>query len=403
MAYEGFYFGPDDVYPRQRELFDQFEAYFKRKARELYDGRDQRWGRDFSSIDAYLASIEPMRAKYLAMMGGWHWDRGPLDLQREVVREFDDFTLERATYTLFDDVRTDGLLLMPKAPAPRPGLVVQVGVNGTPERICGFVEEPTIYKNIGARLAAHGYAVLGTRMVTGFDPKRTRDQDHRAHHLMNETEAEIRNYVLEKYGKDESKKWSPQTKARNYIDRGFRYFGWRLFTTEMFALSRGVDLLMGLDEVDAERVGFYGLSQGGMSALHMPAMDTRVAASVASASFNERFSKLIGGTPGYRPTLFYDEDAASFAKLTDFGDADVGSLICPRPFGIEAGVGDDAVDRSSAEAEYARLGSFYEKLGVADRFAVFRHDGGHEVEEADDVADIQFVKFLDRWLGNQPA
>ncbi|MCG3179398.1 MAG: hypothetical protein BIFFINMI_01733 [Phycisphaerae bacterium] len=403
MPYEDFCFGPDDVYPRQRALFDQFEAYFKRKAREIYDGRDARWARDFSSVAAYERSVEPMRTKYMQMMGGWHWDRGPLELVREPIREFKAFTLERATYTLFEGVRTDGLLLVPRAPGPRAGLIVQVGVNGPPERICGFVAEQTIYKDIGARLAAHGYVVLATRMVTGFDPGRTRDLDHRAFHLMNETETEIRNYILEKYGKDESKKWSPQTKARNYIDRGFRYFGWRLFTTEMFALSRGVDLLRELAEADPQRVGMYGLSQGGMSAVHMPAMDTRVAAAVSSAYFNERYGKLIGGTQGYRPTLFYDEDASSFAKLTDFGDADIASLICPRPFGIEAGVGDDAVDRGAAEAEYARLAGFYERLGLADRFAVFRHGGGHEVEATDDVSDIQFVKFLDRWLANEPG
>jgi hypothetical protein len=83
--------------------------------------------------------------------------------------------------------------------------------------------------------------------------------------------------------------------------------------------------------------------------------------------------------------------------LPEFDDADVGSLICPRPFGIEAGIGDDAVDRSRAEVEFERLHAIYEKLGLADRCRMFKHDGGHEVEDGETPA-LQFVQFLDTYL-----
>ncbi len=400
MSDDSFALTPDDVYPRQRALFDQFVAYYATLIKEKYDRRHEKWHRDFSSPEAYERSVEPNRGHLLDVLGGWHWEREDLGLSREVIAEFPDagYRLERAGYRIFTGIETDGLLLVPHGDGPFPGLICQVGVNGAPVRICGLDGLQTNYRRIGARFARHGYVVLATRMVTGFDPAVTRDLDHRAPHLLSPVQEEIRQYILEKYGKDEAKNWHPQSQSRNYVDRLCQLIGHRLMGTEMFALSRGIDLLQALPEVDPDRIGMYGLSQGGWSTLHLAALDRRIRAAAASASFNERFSKIVTGTEGFGPSTLYCAWFSYFNKLAEFGDSDIASLICPRAFFVEMGKLDDAVNYRTAREEFDRARGFWERLGIPEKCDTVLHEGGHEVEPVPDDQPTTAMRFLDRWL-----
>ncbi len=404
MASESFHFTVEDIYPRQRALFDQVENYLFARLKSLHDSRGRFWNRDYSSLAAYARSVEPNRQHLLAALGGWPWQREDLNVSRQTVRQFDRFRLDRVGYRVFAGLETDALLLTPNdasAAKKRPAILCQVGVNGTPERICGFDGEPAAeatYHSIGRRLAEHGYVVIATRMITGTDPNRVREQDHRAVHLMTEREAEIRRYILETYGKDESKKWASHTNARVHIDRLCRLAGGSIFGLEFFALSRAIDLLGTLPEVDAERIGMYGLSQGGLSALWLAALEPRIKASVSSAFFNERFTKQLVRTEHNYPFLFSSEEYHMLPTLAEFSDADVGSLICPRCFFVECGRKDDAVYREQSVAAFNELKAHYDRLGIGERCRHHLHEGGHETEPLENVADIAAVKFLDRWL-----
>jgi len=396
-----FLFSADEVSPRQRALFDQVEEYLFRTARDLFERRGRFWNRDFSSPEAYERSVAPNREHFLDSLGGWPWERGPLEARKETVQEFAAFRMERVTYRLFDTVETDSLLLTPRGDGPFPAILCQVGVNGPPERILGFdgdLPDGGIYKRIGARLAAHGYVVLGTRMITGFAPQRTRDLDHRAPHLMTPQFAEIRNELLERHGKDVAKYWDVATRARTYINRLCRIIGRDIFGMETFSLSRGIDLLEKLPQVRPDRIGIYGLSQGGMMALDLGALEPRLTVSVSSASFNERLTKQVFGSEGFRPFLVTCSESKIYPRLHEFDDSDVASLICPRCFFVEAGRHDDSVDWRQSEVAFDRVKAVYERLGIPERCERKLHEGGHEVEEADDVADIAFVRFMDRWL-----
>jgi dienelactone hydrolase len=404
MTTESFNFTADDIYPRQRALFDQVESYLFARLKSLHETRGRFWNRDYSSPEAYARSVEVNRQHFLATLGGWPWQREELAVQRETVRQFDKFRLDRVSYRIFTGLQTDALLLVPNdvsAGKKRPAILCQVGVNGTPERICGFDGEAAAeatYHSIGRRLAEHGYVVIATRMITGTDPKRVREQDHRALHLMTGREPEIRQYILETYGKDESKKWATYTNARVHIDRMCRLAGGSIYGLEFFALSRAIDLLGTLPEVDAERIGMYGLSQGGLSAVWLPALETRIKASASSAFFNERFTKQLVRTEHNYPFLFSSEEYHMLPMLAEFSDADLASLICPRCFFVECGRKDDAVYWEQSVAAFRELKAHYDRLGIPDRCEHRLHEGGHETEPLANVADIAAVKFLDRWL-----
>jgi len=400
---DDFVFVADDVYPRQRRLFDDYEAYLLRTIKDQYNRRGRFWKRDFSSPEAYAESVVPNRQHFLDYLGGWPWERQDLHLTIEPIREFERFRLERATYRLFDMIDVDALLLTPHGDGPFPAILAQVGVNGAPERICGFEEGHTDwtcipYRAIGKRLAAHGYVVIGTRMVTGFDPTMVRDLDHRAFHLLTPTQQEIREYLLETYGKDQAKSWAPQSRARNYINRLCQTLNRHICGMEMFALSRGVDVVASLPQVDSDRIGMYGLSQGGMSATFLGALETRLQAVVSSAYFNERYTKQVVPSEHYGRFVDTSSEDHIYTHLAEFSDSDLASLVCPRGFFVEDGKKDGSVWYPLAQKAFAEVKAIYDRLGLGDKCGICIHDEGHEIEPVEDVAGIKAVQFLDRWL-----
>ena len=373
--------GIDDVNPRQQRLFEQYEEYLLRYVKERYEARGRYWNRDFSGLDAYERSVEPNRQHFLESLGGWPWERQDLHLRVEPLAETRDFRVERAHYRVFDRIETDALLLTPHGAGPFPGLVLQIGIYGVPETACGFTETEhagidSTYHRIGGRLAGHGYTVLATRMVTGFEP----------------------DTLAGRFAPKLQALKSGQPHARMYLNRLCRTIGMDLFGLEMFALSRGVDLLASLPQVAGNRIGFYGKSQGGQSALWLGALDTRLQAVVSTAWFNERYQKQVIPSEHYRPFALTVEEDKIYAHLHEFADSDIASLICPRAFMVEEGKHDGAVYWKLAEQAFAEVKTVYERLGIGEKCAIHVHEGGHEVEPEEETARMRSVQFLDRWL-----
>ena len=373
--------GPEDVNPRQQRLFEQYEDYLLRYVKERYDTRGRYWNRDFSGLAAYEQSVEANREHFLASLGGWPWDRQDLHLRIEHLTTTLDFRVERVYFRVFDNIETDALLLTPLGKGPYPGLVLQIGIYGVPETACGFTETEhagidSTYHRIGGRLARHGYTVLATRMVTGFEP---------------ETLAGRFAPKLQEIN-------SGQPHARMYLNRLCRSIGMDLFGVEMFALSRGVDLLESLPQVDSGRIGFYGKSQGGQSALWLGALDRRLQAVVSTAWFNERYQKQVIHSDLYRAFALTVEEDKMYAHLHEFADSDIASLICPRAFMVEEGKHDGAVYWELAEQALAEVKAIYERLGIGEKCDIHVHEGGHEIEPGEDTARLHSVRFLDRWL-----
>jgi dienelactone hydrolase len=391
-------FNNDEVYHHQKDLFEKFENYLLAKLKSNYDKRDKLWHRDFSNNLAYENSVEQNRQHFLSSLGGWEWERKPLDSKIEFIQEFEKYTLNRITYTLFEDVRSDSLLLIPKSKGPHHALVVQVGVNGAPETICGFTEgsQAGCYHAIGSRLAAYGYLVIAPRMITGFAPGSTKE--NRVPQFMDENQNQIVNEIHDKYGRNHAKSFAPQAHAIVYMNRLCRMMGKDLKGLEMFCLSRAVDVLESLGDVKKDKIGMYGLSQGGQSALWLPALEKRIQATVVSCFFNERFTKQVMKTPETDPFIHTAEGDKIYPHLNEFGDSDIASLICPRAFFVEAGRLDSAVDWKMSQKAFSEVQTIYSKLGIPEKCEWCFHEGIHEVENLSDISELKFVKFLDKYL-----
>jgi len=370
-------FSTENVERNTKENYEDLDRYYDKLIEYSHIERKNRWKRDYSSIEAYKRSIMLNRARFLDMMGGWHWNRtSPLNPRLRRLAETDAYTVDAVRITAFQytpvenvkslDVDVDGILLIPKDniesadealgveipiyPEPKPAIIAQHGLSGSPEAVCGLTAEDDIYHAFGATLAESGYVVFAPRMVT-FADKRQR------------------------------------------LYRKSMLMGQRLMGLEMFKLSRLVDYLQMLEVVDFERIGIYGLSQGGQAALWASAVEDRFAATVVSGFFNQRTDKMVKASPHY--TAYIDtneEDKHYFGQLAEFSDSDIGSLICPRPIFIEAGANDRAVWVEMAKQEFEKLRYHYEQLGIEDRVEIGIFEGGHEIRA------IESLDFLDRWL-----
>jgi len=358
----------------RRRLYAQYDAYYSRLCEETEHTRQERWSRDYSSLEAYEQSVEPNRERFLQMLGGWHWERGDLKPRVEHVLETDTYRLDRVFLTCFEDIEMDCLLLTPPGDEPRPAVIAQHGLSGTPEVVCGFTDYGDVYGRIGIRLAEAGYTVIAPHMVGGFG----------------ET-VEGHTYVDDMVG-------ISYGRARTRLNRKAYQVGQRVFGAEMFCLSRAVDYIQGVPNVMPERIGFYGLSQGGQTALWFPALEKRVKASVGASFFNHRYPKqVVSGGEAYRAYIDCEEEDKFYpGQLLEFSDSDIASLICPRAYMVEQGTNDMAVNYRMAEDEFSRLKPIYEKLGVGARAQIVVFEGGHEIR------GVEGLEFLNRWLRKEP-
>jgi hypothetical protein len=344
----------------RKATYLSYEKFLREKLAELDRQRPSQWQRDYSSVAAYEKSIEPIRRRLQKMFGFWvdPSDRAPLNTHSvETIEETSKYTAQRMRLEIVPGLETYAIEIIPKGGATRGGLLAQHGYAGSPEMVCGFTatanDKDYAYRSLGIRAAERGFHVVAV-----FHPF--------AYGTTNDVcDAKLPGFEQHSlsYG-------------RNRLNRLCTMLDGTLFGLDMMASSRGVDLLLRATGVN-NRIGMYGLSQGGMSALYLPALDPRIKASVSAAYFNWRFVKLVGPT---RATCYLDwtDEGQFFSDVVRcFSDCDVVSLICPRAFAVEAGVHDGAVDFEKAFVEFERARVHYDKLGLSNKVEFIGHAEGH--------------------------
>jgi len=316
----------------------QLEKYFDRLIEQSYATRKAAWKRDFSSVEAYEKSIAPWREKFADYLGGMNYPRDPLRPREELIRETDTHIAKRVWFTAFGDVEVYGILMLPKQfKGKRPALMCLHGMGGTPELVCGIVERTDYHNRFGLQAVEKGYVV--------FAPV-----------IMN----------------------SPA--KRNWLDRKAIMVGQRMQGLEQFKILRLVDYLASRDDVAAGRIGVYGISWGGRTAMNAAALDPRIAACAISGHFMESTQKMVTPSPHYTAYIQVNENYAFFSRQAlDFADADICSLICPRPVHIEQGHDDRVAYWKMAQEEFRIVQDYYDRLGLADRATFEIFAGGHEV------------------------
>ena len=329
--------------------FSRLVRYLLRLVEESEARRSQAWKRDFSSLEAYERSVEPNRERLCQMLGVPSASVG-MSLREEALPACGPHQASRIWLSGMDGVETYGIVLRPPGEGPFRAVIAQHGLSGSPELVCGLVEPPECHRHFGRTLADRGYLVFAPLVINN-------------------------------------------TVQRVWLDRLAMTVGHRLVGLEMLKIKQAVSYLQGRDDVRADRVAIYGLSQGGLTALFAAAVEPRLAASVCSAYFNQRTHKLVALSEHYTAYICTDEhDKFLINQLNEFSDSDVASLVCPRPFFVEAGTQDPSIWLPEAQAEFAKIREIYEKLGIPERVEMEVFEGDHRINAEGSL------RFLDRWL-----
>ncbi len=338
---------------RTGEYASQLESYLRKWLVDDYPARAERsWNRDYSSVEAFLKSVEPHRRRW----------------QEEVVRPLEltkSGDLQRRPHSLLGQrnaqwltlplggVTAEGLLVLPGGASPAspvPLVIAQHGIGSHPERTFGVLDEGNHYKRYAEALVDAGFAVLAPMNLRSVE-------------------------------------------RRNRIERLCRLAGTSLPGIELVRMQRLLDEVVKDPKIDAERIGMWGVSLGGTATMFWLPLEPRIKVGVVAAWFNHRRNKMAVPDPRYSCFLETDEDHAFFQGwLTEFSDSDVVSLICPRPLLIQTGKLDGIAYWPQVVEEFEAARVHYEKLGIADRIEMDLHEAGHEPRVETGIA------FLTRWL-----
>jgi hypothetical protein len=244
---------------------------------------------------------------------------------------------------VYPDVILWGYLLVPKDLGPgerRPVVVCQHGLEGLPMHVID--EDPAsagyaLYKGFAARLAEQG-------LIT-FAPHHYYRGGNRFRQLQRLA------YPLKK----------------------------TLFALTVAQHERLLDWLQQLPFVDAQRIGFYGLSYGGFSAMRLPPLLDRYALSINSAEFNDMAYKKASVHDRYSYPFHLTYEVFEFNLANTYGYSDLAALMAPRPFMVERGHRDGVAPDEWVAAEYAKIRRLYTTLGVSDRTEIEFFDGPHTI------------------------
>jgi dienelactone hydrolase len=239
---------------------------------------------------------------------------------------------------VFPDVFAWGVLLVPKdlkAGERRPVVVCQHGRNGLPKDV--IEGDQPAYHDFAARLAERGFVV--------FAP----------HNLYR---GEDRYRMLNRKGNP--------------------------VKLSMFSLivaqHRQILAWLGtLPFVDSKRIGFYGLSYGGETAVRVPPLLEGYCLSICSADFNDWARKVASTDSDYSFMYTVEWEMPYFGMGSTFNYAELAYLMVPRPFMVERGHHDGVAPDEWVAAEYAKVRWLYAQLGLSEQTAIEVFNGGHTI------------------------
>src|SRR5205807_3382318 len=163
------------------------------------------------------------------------------------------------------------------------------------------------------------------------------------------------------------------------LQRRANPLGLSLFSFIVAQHEVATDWLASLPFVDPERVGFYGLSYGGKSAMRLPALVPRYCLSICSGDFNEWIWK--NASADFRGSYMFtgEYEMPEFNLGHTFNYAEMAALIAPRPFMVERGHDDGVGIDEMVAYEYAKRRRLDSKPKFPERTAIEFFAGGHEI------------------------
>ena len=131
--------------------------------------------------------------------------------------------------------------------------------------------------------------------------------------------------------------------------------------------------------VDEKRIGFYGLSYGGETAVRVPPLLSGYCLSICSGDFNDWARKVASTDSDYSFMYTIEWEMPYFNMGSTFNYAELAYLMAPRPFMVERGHHDGVAPDEWVASEYAKVRWLYAQLGLAERTEMEVFNGGHTI------------------------
>jgi dienelactone hydrolase len=233
-----------------------------------------------------------------------------------------------------------GIMLVPKGIKPgerRAVVVCQHGRGGVPMDVIENRPEAEGYHQFAARLAERGFVVFAPHNLY-----RGEDRYRWLSRKANGIKASLFSFIIAQH--DQMLRW-----------------------------------LETLSFVDRERIGFYGLSYGGETAMRVPSVLERYCLSICSGDFNHWTPKVAATDEWFSFMYTIEWEMPYFNMGNTFDYAEMAYLIFPRPFMVERGHHDQVSRDRLVAYEYAKVVWLYAQFGLADRTQMEYFNGGHTI------------------------
>jgi dienelactone hydrolase len=320
--------------------------------------REQFWSKaDTSSVDKWKQTTGWYRA-YLweEILGKLPDPALPITASTRKIYEEPNWTGYEVLLPLWPEVYAYGILLLPRNLAPgerRPVVVCQHGLENRPQDLIKpTVENEHYYHELGADLANHGFVVYCPQ-----NPYIGGEKFRQLQRLANPLKLSLFSFILSQH-------------------------------------KRTLDWLGQQPFVDSQRIGFYGLSYGGKTAVRVPPLLDQYCLSICSGDFNEWIWKVSRNDEPFSYVFGYEYEIPDFGIGNYFNYSEMANLMTPRPFMVERGHSDAVSIDPWVAYEYSKVKQHYDHLDLSDRTRIEYFNGPHTIHG---VGTIEFLHHFLRW------
>lgn len=302
-------------------MLDGAHRFIEEKINHSTGSRNKFWKRDIGSPEKYNHSVEPNRKRFMHYIGvedksepyksfnvGLQEKNPEPVMQKisennnpELVAETASYRVYQVRWPVLERVHGEGLLLQPKRKLVG-NVIALPDADQQPEQIAGLRPGVSAISQFARHLAENGYRVLVPVIISR---------------------------TLLFPGQDK------QQSYREWLYRQAFHMGRHIIGYEVQKVLSAIDWFKRQDQ--QAKIGVAGYGEGGLIAFYSAAVDQRIDAVLVSGYFNSR--QKVWDEPIYRNV---------WGLLTEFGDAEIASLIAPRPLVIEHSAFPEVIDQLTA-------------------------------------------------------
>jgi dienelactone hydrolase len=343
---------------RQRRQFDELLNFTQKLVRESPKQRAQFWSTADTSTPERWKESTRLQREFIweEVIGRLPAPSIAANPRSRLIYDEPKFRGYEVMLDVWPDVFAYGILLLPKDLKPgerRPVVVCQHGLEGRPSDVADPKLDAPAYHRYAVRLAEEGFIT--------FAPQNP--------------------YI----GQDRFR----------LIQRKAHPLKLALFSFILGQHQRLLEWLAQQAFVDPQRIGFYGLSYGGKTAVRVPPLLDGYALSICSADFNEWVWKNTSVEAGYSYLVTQEYDMIEFNLANVANYAELAMLMAPRPFMVERGHADGVAPDEWVAYEFAKVRRFYAtRMKMPDRTEIEFFDGPHTINGK---GTFEFLRRHLRW------